>query len=152
MKHKDVKEIEKMYMAGVIDACGHLDVFVSIDKRTGKNRMSLMIWISSVRLVLIESLKEFNRDWHLKKSTHHDRTIYTLVLGNYEDISFFLKLIIQYLIIWRKAAELMIKLCESRLGNRSDGGKYYPYTSAELKLVEEIRYHSIMIRKKEQSM
>ena len=124
--------ISKEYLAGFIDGEGHLGMRINKDKRTGKFSICVKLCIVNTNEKVIEEIgKLWNRRVIERNNGKENLKLYELKMENVREIKTTLEKIIDYLIVKKQKAKIMINYCTSRINNFSKR-----YTEDELEMVK----------------
>jgi DNA-binding CsgD family transcriptional regulator len=70
-----------------------------------------------------------------RMSKNSKKAVYDIVLVRHKDVEAFLEMILPYLLIKRRQAELVIQFCKSRLSKPN----HAPYSDEEIAIIEEVK-------------
>jgi hypothetical protein len=130
----------KGYLAGLVDGEGTVSI-VKTNRKDRKNEQykPLVEITNTCRKALdivIERVGSFR--CHSKKGRlyrNSRKAIYDILIRKHKDVEVFLEMILPYLIIKRKHAELVLGFCKSRLTKPN----HAPYDDKELSIIDEVR-------------
>jgi hypothetical protein len=130
----------KGYIAGLVDGEGT----VSIEKVNRKDRKygqyKPIVKISNTCREALDTIAKYVGGFRYTikegRTTHNSKKpIYDIQLVRCKDVEVFLEMILPYLIIKRKHAELVLQFCKSRLAKPN----HAPYDNEELAIIDEVK-------------
>jgi DNA-binding CsgD family transcriptional regulator len=140
----NLPEWVKGYIAGLLDGEGTVTINET-KVRMGKKRER---YLSLRPLIKIANTDREVLEWvarqvggfrfatrNGRESKHGKRLVYDIVLKKQKDILVFLEMLLPYLIIKRRQAELVVEFCRSRLAKPN----HAPYDEGELEILAEVR-------------
>jgi hypothetical protein len=116
--------IDKKYIAGFIDGEGSIALYKHKDIRVKKGyTLHPMFDIVNTNLEVLKAINNLvNGKIKYKTKQIGCKQVYLIQLQDYKQIKSILEILLPYLIVKKKQAELMIEFCNSRL--KSNGKKY----------------------------
>jgi len=131
--------ITKEYIAGFIDGEGHIGMRINKDKRTEKFSVCVKLCVVNTNKKVIEEIgKIWDKNVIERSNGQNNLKLYEIKIENVKEIKKALEEVIDYLIVKKNRAKIMIDYCDSRIKNFSK-----KYTPDELKMVE--RFKNVLV-------
>ena len=135
-----MNETERAYLAGVMDACGHISINRSRNKACTRGfALSVRVHMMINELDFGDFLKDLNFYWIWRSRSLDSSKVSYAIMRTLEDTLFFLKQIQPYLVKLARNADLMIEFIESRLAGLNNDGVYSSYLDSEVGLAEKLQ-------------
>lgn len=139
-----MKEVEKAYIAGMIDGEGSFGLHKIIDKRTNDYSIRTSISIANNDLKIILWIKRKLNGTYIKQDKRRSKSVYSLRICAAKDILKVLNTVEQYLKIKKKHAAIMRKYIESRLDQweryeRKQSRPSPSYSKMEIRLADQLK-------------
>lgn len=133
----ELTEVEKAYLAGLLDADGSISLFKYKINQNEKisSRVSVAVSITSANKEFTEEINKMVGGVAKRRSDVH----YETVIAKQIDILTFLQNLLPYLRLKKKQAQIMINYCKDRIETRRQKGDNAPYSEKSFKLAKQIK-------------
>jgi hypothetical protein len=136
----NIPEWVKGYIAGLLDGEGVVSI-VSVRRRDGENQhWKPYVGITNTCKDALEFVVKQIGGFRFSTNkgvmcSHSKKPVYRIILVKHKDVLEFLEMIMPYLIIKKKQAELVTEFCKSRLTKPN----HAPYDEREMEIIAEVK-------------
>jgi len=141
-----LSEAEKGYLAGIIDGEGTITISEVRSRKEHEYRPEIIITNTSDKLInhIINLLKKSGLDYFYvpnkqNKKLKRRKPLREVRITSHARVLAFLQMLLPYLILKRRQADIVINFIRSRIKRGISGKGWSPYNDYEINLVREIR-------------